>query len=84
MLHSSRWRPTICKPTGSPVAENPAGTDIAGFAIMVTYQHDRIQSIYVVIAVPEISVGYAVFTSNGSDLCHGQNEVRVTLEERAA
>ena len=46
--------PTICKPTGRPVAENPAGTDIAGFDIIVTYQHDRIQSMYVVIAVPAI------------------------------
>ena len=36
----------------SPVVENPAGTDIAGFDIIVTYQHDRIQSMYVVIAVP--------------------------------
>jgi hypothetical protein len=36
------------------VAVNPAGTEIAGFDIMVTYQHDRIQSMYVVIAVPEI------------------------------
>ncbi len=44
---------------------------MAGFAIMVTYQHDRIQSIYVVIAVPEISVGYAVFTSNGSTCVTG-------------
>ena len=31
-------------PTGSPLAVNPAGTEIAGFAMNVTYQHERIQS----------------------------------------
>ena len=43
-LHSSRCRPTICNPTGSPLAVNPPGTEIAGFDMNVTYQHDRIQS----------------------------------------
>ena len=28
---SSRWRATICRPTGSPSAVNPHGTEIAGF-----------------------------------------------------
>jgi hypothetical protein len=31
-------------PTGSPLSVNPPGTEIAGFAISVMYQHDRIQS----------------------------------------
>jgi hypothetical protein len=43
-LHSSRCRPTICSPTGNPLDVNPAGTEIAGLAMNVTYQHDRIQS----------------------------------------
>ena len=33
-LQSPRCRPTICNPTGSPLALNPAGTEIAGFAMM--------------------------------------------------
>ena len=44
----------------------PAGTEIAGFDMKVMYQHERIQSIYVVIGVPAICVGYGIFTSNGS------------------
>ena len=54
------------------MAENPAGTDIAGFDIIVTYQHERIQSTYVVIGVPAIAVGYGVFTSNGSTCVTGR------------
>ncbi len=54
------------------MAENPAGTDIAWFDIIVTYQHDRIQSMYVVIGVSAIAVGYGTLTSNGSTCVTGR------------
>jgi hypothetical protein len=31
-------------PTGSPLVVKPAGTEMAGLDMNVTYQHDRIQS----------------------------------------
>ena len=43
-FRSARWRPTICSPTGNPLAVNPAGTEIAGFPMKVMYQQERIQS----------------------------------------
>ena len=72
--HSSRCRPTICTPTGSPPAVNPPGTEIAGFAISDTYQHDRIQSTYVAIGASPIRVGYGVATSNGATCVTGSTK----------
>src|SRR5262245_9770919 len=71
-------------PTGSPVLVNPAGTEIAGFDMNVTYQHDRIQSIYVIICVPAISVGYAIVTSNGATCVTGRTKYSKRSNSSAA
>ena len=62
-------------PTGSPLFVKPAGTEIAGFAMNVTYQHERIQSMYVAIGVPAISVGYGDVDVERRDLRHRKHEV---------
>ena len=41
---SPRWRPTSCSPTGSPSAVKPAGTAIAGCAVTVIREQERIHS----------------------------------------
>jgi hypothetical protein len=66
--------PTICTPTGRPLAVNPPGTEIVGFAMKVTYQHERIQSMYVFIGVPATDVGYGVVTSNGATCVTGSTK----------
>ena len=65
-----RWRHAMALVTSDAVAlvvvdmeastiraKSPPGTEIAGFVIIVMYQHERIQSMYDVIFVPAISVG---------------------------
>ncbi len=47
----------------------------------VTYQHDRIQSMYVGIAMPAIDVGYSVVTSNGSTCVTGSTKYSYFCEE---
>ena len=54
------------------VRESSRAQRSPGSTSCVTYQHDRIQSMYVVIAVPAISVGYGVSTSNGSTCVTGR------------
>ena len=58
-----------------PARRESAGTEIAGFAMNVTYQHDRIQSMYVVIGVAGDSAsGTAIVTSNGSTCVTGSTK----------
>src|ERR1019366_8091401 len=57
-----------------PLAVKPAGTEIAGLAMNVTYQHERIQSMYVGIAVPATDTGYGVATSKGSTWVTGRTK----------
>lgn len=83
-LHSPRARPTICTPNGNPVSVNPAGTDIAGFAIIDTYQHDRIQSTYVVIGTPSSSVGYSISIANGDTCVTGDTKYSYRSKNVAA
>jgi hypothetical protein len=47
---------------------------MAGLAMNVTYQQDRIQSMYVDIGVPAMLVGYGVFTSNGMTCVTGRTK----------
>src|SRR5437016_449633 len=73
-LKSSRVRPTICTPTGSPSGVNPPGTAAAGFPVADTYQQDFIQSMYELNFTPAISVGYGVSTSNGGNCVVGRTK----------
>ena len=63
---------------------NPAGTEIAGLAMNVTYQHERIQSMYVGIATPATVVGYSVVTSNGSTCVTGSTKYSYFSKKRRA
>jgi hypothetical protein len=47
---------------------------MAGFAMSVTYQQLRIQSMYVSIGTPATDVGYAMVTSKGSTCVTGSTK----------
>jgi hypothetical protein len=47
---------------------------MAGFAMNVTYQQLRIQSMYVDIGTPATDVGYLIVTSNGSTCVTGSTK----------
>ena len=49
----------------------------------VTYQHERIQSMYVGIAVPATIFGYSVVTSNGRTCVTGSTKQSYFSKNRA-
>src|SRR4029434_3359195 len=56
---SSKRRPTICKPTGSLSAVKPAGTEQAGWPVMLNGYVKGIHS-YGSAGRPAVSVGFVV------------------------
>ena len=71
-------------PTGKPEAVNPAGTEMAGFAMKVMYEQERIQSMYVDIARSGNLCRIRYVHVERRDLRHGKNEVVEPLEELPA
>src|SRR5262249_56807557 len=61
---SSKRRPTICKPIGSPSFVKPHGTDAAGWPVMLNGYVNGIQA-YGSTSLPAISVGLSSPTANG-------------------
>src|SRR4029453_8525354 len=61
---SSKRRPTICSPIGSPSLVKPHGTDAAGWPVMLNGYVNGIQA-YGSTGLPAISVGLSSPTGNG-------------------